>query len=135
MCFFAQKPQFSCYDFDSDFSPFPSKFYKSSMIFRNLQKYSIQSFFYQKMKIFGFFAAAAVFAADETEPRKVPPRHPLQRLETLVRFSGEILTQWFYFLPSQQNWILKFQRNAKRRGDIFEICFSKNIKFSKHFLR
>ena len=58
-------------------------------------------------------AAVFVAAASATE-KKVPPRHPLQRLNRLVEFSEEILTDWFEFLPSQQSWINKFARNAGR---------------------
>ena len=49
--------------------------------------------------------------ADE---KKVPPRHPLQRLNRLVQFSHEILDQWYTFLPSKDSWKSKFERNANR---------------------
>merc|ERR1712088_101523 len=52
-----------------------------------------------------------IFAMASAE-RKVPPRHPLQRLERL----GD----WYTFLPSQQNWINKFSKNAARMSKNFE---------------
>ena len=55
-----------------------------------------------------------IFAVAAAEDKKVPPRHPLQRLERLTQFSAEILNDWFHFLPSQQNWINKFANNAAR---------------------
>ena len=55
-----------------------------------------------------------IFAVAAAEDKKVPPRHPLQRLERLTEFSAEILNDWFHFLPSQQNWINKFANNAAR---------------------
>merc|ERR1712080_342974 len=67
-----------------------------------------------KMKIFGFISSALVFGAENEGDRKVPPRHPLQRLETLVRFSEEILTNWYGFLPSKDRWIAKFAKNGER---------------------
>ena len=56
----------------------------------------------------------ALIATATAEEKKVPPRHPLQRLERLVEFSHEILDEWFDFLPSQQNWKNKFANNAQR---------------------
>ena len=41
------------------------------------------------MKLGSVVLAGLVSASDED--RKVPPRHPLQRLDRLVEFSGEIL--------------------------------------------
>ena len=55
----------------------------------------------------------AVASAQQGE-KKVPPRHPLQRLNRLVEFTDEIMTTWFEFLPSQQAWIDKFATNAAR---------------------
>ena len=46
--------------------------------------------------------------------KKVPPRHPLQRLTRLTEFTNEMLSTWFDFLPSQQAWIKKFAKNAER---------------------
>ena len=58
----------------------------------------------------------AVIAADD---KKVPPRHPLQRLERLNQFTEELLNDWFDFLPSQGAWIKKFKTNGKRMADNF----------------
>ena len=60
------------------------------------------------------FSAALLFAVAAAEDKKVPPRHPLQRLAKLTEFSAEILNEWFSFLPSQQAWISKFANNAER---------------------
>ena len=50
----------------------------------------------------------------------MPPRHPLQRLNKLTEFSNELLSTWYTFLPSQQNWINKFANNAGRMAKNFE---------------
>jgi len=52
--------------------------------------------------------------------KKVPPRHPLQRLNKLVKFSEELLNDWYGFLPSRERWIGKFDRNAQRMRRNFE---------------
>ena len=57
------------------------------------------------------FALLAVAAAED---KKVPPRHPLQRLERLTEFSAEILDEWFSFVPSVNAWKNKFANNAAR---------------------
>ena len=57
---------------------------------------------------------AVVIAAASATEKKVPPRHPLQRLNRLVEFTEEILTDWFEFLPSQLAWKNKFATNADR---------------------
>merc|ERR1712176_811391 len=64
---------------------------------------------FNKMKLTGAVVIAAV-AAD----KKVPPRHPLQRLAKLTEFSAEILNDWYGFLPSKDAWIQKFATNAER---------------------
>merc|ERR1712131_81449 len=70
-----------------------------------------------KMK---FSPAVIVALASAQDEKKVPPRHPLQRLNRLVEFSEEIMTDWFSFLPSQQKWIKKFETNADRMSANFE---------------
>merc|ERR1712156_121835 len=60
------------------------------------------------------FSPALLFAVAVADDKKVPPRHPLQRLNRLTEFTEEMLTQWFNFLPSQQAWIEKFANNAER---------------------
>merc|ERR1739847_208426 len=64
-----------------------------------------------KMKI---SPAVIVAVASAQGEKKVPPRHPLQRLNRLTEFTAEIMNDWFSFLPSQQAWIAKFERNAER---------------------
>ena len=65
-------------------------------------------------------AVLATVAVAQDGDRKVPPRHPLQRLNRLVEFSAELLNDWYSFLPSQDSWIGKFERNAERMERNFE---------------
>ena len=62
------------------------------------------------------FSSAVLFAVAAADDKKVPPRHPLQRLAKLNEFSTEILTQWFSFLPRDrtERWVEKFSNNAER---------------------
>merc|ERR1712227_608930 len=53
----------------------------------------------------GSAAVLATVAVAQDGDRKVPPRHPLQRLNRLVEFSAELLNDWYSFLPSQASWI------------------------------
>ena len=66
------------------------------------------------------FSPALLFAVAAAEDKKVPPRHPLQRLNKLVEFSEEILNEWYTFLPSKDSWVAKFAANAERMGRNFE---------------
>ena len=61
-----------------------------------------------------FSPAILVAVASAQDEKKVPPRHPLQRLNRLVEFTEEIMNDWFSFLPSQEAWITKFATNAER---------------------
>ena len=63
-------------------------------------------------------ALLLAFAAS-AEDKKVPPRHPLQRLERLGDFTEELLSTWFNFLPSQEAWIKKFKKNGERMATNF----------------
>ena len=65
-------------------------------------------------------AVIVAVASAQNGEKKVPPRHPLQRLNRLVEFTEEIMTDHFPFLPSQQSWIAKFERNAERMARNFE---------------
>ena len=59
--------------------------------------------------------------ASATE-KKVPPRHPLQRLSRLVEFSSEILNSGAFNNKSKKwitKWENKFANNAKRMEDNF----------------
>merc|ERR1712176_758877 len=71
---------------------------------------------YYKMKISCALLATVALA----DNKKVPPRHPLQRLQRLTEFSEELLNEWYDFLPSKDNWINKFATNAKRMEKNFE---------------
>ena len=63
------------------------------------------------MKFSAVLLATVALAQDE---KKVPPRHPLQRLAKLTEFSAELMNDWFTFLPSQAAWVNKFATNAAR---------------------
>ena len=65
-------------------------------------------------------AVIVAVASAQNGEKKVPPRHPLQRLNRLVEFTNEIMTDHFPFLPSQAAWIAKFERNAERMSRNFE---------------
>jgi len=68
------------------------------------------------MKISG----AVLFALASADDRKVPPRHPLQRLTRLTEFSAELLNQWYTWLPSKNSWVAKFEKNANRMEKNFK---------------
>ena len=69
------------------------------------------------------FSPALLLAVASADDKKVPPRHPFQRLNRLVEFSEELLNDWYGFLPSKDKWVDKFANNAERmernfnRGD------------------
>ena len=55
--------------------------------------------------------------------KKVPPRHPLQRLKRLVQFTSEILNSGAFNNESYkwiQNWEKKFANNAGRMAKNFK---------------
>ena len=60
------------------------------------------------------FSVALLLAVASADDKKVPPRHPLQRLKRLTDFSEELLNDWYEFLPSKDNWVKKFENNAER---------------------
>ena len=64
--------------------------------------------------------SAALLATVALAEKKVPPRHPLQRLNKLVMFSEELMNDWFGALPSKDRWIAKFATNAGRMERNFE---------------
>merc|ERR1712187_591448 len=74
------------------------------------------------MKFFAHFLLHFCVASE----KKVPPRHPLQRLKTLVTFSQELMDTWYGFLPSQARWKNKFITNGARMERAFsrgeQIC-------------
>ena len=65
-------------------------------------------------------STSILFALATADDKKVPPRHPLQRLERLNQFTEELMSTWFNFLPSQQKWILKFRTNGERMAKNFQ---------------
>ena len=69
------------------------------------------------MKFSAVVLAAVATAQDED--RKVPPRHPLQRLERLTEFSADLMNDWFSWLPSKDNWVQKFATNDDRMEKSF----------------
>ena len=66
------------------------------------------------------FSPAVLVAVATASEKKVPPRHPLQRLNALTQFTEEIMNTWFEFLPSQDAWIEKFANNAFRMEKNFK---------------
>ena len=70
------------------------------------------------MKLSSAVIVAVVTA--QNDEKKVPPRHPLQRLNRLTEFAEEIMNEHFDFLPSQDAWINKFKKNSERMGRNFE---------------
>merc|ERR1712035_61291 len=60
------------------------------------------------------FSPALLLAVASADDKKVPPRHPLQRLERLTEFSAELLNDWYSWLPSKDAWVAKFANNAER---------------------
>ena len=60
------------------------------------------------------FSPAVLFAVAAADDKKVPPRHPLQRLARLTEFTEEILNDWFSGLASKDAWVNKFANNAAR---------------------
>jgi len=63
---------------------------------------------------------AVLFAVATADDKKVPPRHPLQRLNRLVEFSTELLTDHFGFWKRQEKYISKFSKAAARMKNAFE---------------
>lgn len=53
------------------------------------------------------------------QEKKVPPRHPEQRLNRLNQFSAEWLNDNLPNLPSKDSWIAKFETNASRMLNAF----------------
>ena len=88
------------------------------LLFHSIRVTIINNF---KMKLSVIYLAGFV-SADE---KKVPPRHPTQRLNRLVEFSAEILESGSFNMKST-NWISrwqdKFSNNAGRMNDAFERC-------------
>ena len=57
------------------------------------------------------------------ENKKVPPRHPLQRLQRLTEFSEELLNEWYDLTKSFS--LSKFMDNER-------FLFQKRIIFKPH---
>merc|ERR1712193_497089 len=74
----------------------------------------------QKIKKMKFSSAVLLAVVAASDDKKVPPRHPLQRLNKLTQFSEEILNDWFNWLPSKDSWVGKFAINAGRMQRNFE---------------
>merc|ERR1712187_324885 len=87
---------------------------------RNLQrKTKRNNLFSQTINKMKTFAVALVAAA--SADKKVPPRHPLQRLNRLNEFAAEWCND---NLTEKQaaNWVGKFQNNVERFESRFERC-------------
>merc|ERR1712170_142934 len=68
------------------------------------------------MKVF-----AATVIALATAEKKVPPRHPLQRLNKLNKFANEWVSDNLD-VKQAANWGPKFDRNTERLERRFELC-------------
>ena len=67
------------------------------------------------------FSPSLLFAvAAASDDKKVPPRHPLKRLNRLNEFTEEMLNAWFEFLPSKDAWVAKFAANGERMANNFQ---------------
>ena len=64
----------------------------------------------------------AIANAQIDDERKVPPRHPLQRLDRLVQFSEELLNNWFGNWKRHDAFVKRFSNAADR----MENAFSRN---------
>ena len=74
------------------------------------------------MKLATLFLAGIIQLVSAVE-KKVPPRHPLQRLNGLVKFSREILESGAFNVKSDywiHRWTNKFLGNAKRMERNFQ---------------
>ena len=69
------------------------------------------------MKTFAF----ALIAAASADDKKVPPRHPLNRLSKLKDFAVEWCSDNLT-VNQAKNWIPKFKRNTVRFEQRFELC-------------
>ena len=65
--------------------------------------------------------AVALFALAAADEKKVPPRHPLQRLTKLNKFANEWLNDNLS-AKEAANWGPKFDRNTARFEKRFELC-------------
>ena len=68
-------------------------------------------------------AVIVAVASAQNDEKKVPPRHPLQRLNRLVEFSSEILNSGAFNNKSIKwinRWELKFANNGNRMKVNFE---------------
>ena len=72
---------------------------------------------FKKMKSFALLTIAAVNASD----KKVPPKHPLQRLAKLNTFAQEWCDDNLT-VTQAENWKGKFDRNTARFERRFENC-------------
>ena len=72
------------------------------------------------MKFSAIFLASLV-SCDE---KKVPPRHPLQRLNRLVKFSAEILNSGA-FNNKPDRWIIMWSKKFSKNADRMENSFTR----------
>jgi len=68
------------------------------------------------MKVSAIILATVANGQDE---KKVPPRHPEQRLKRLQQFSEEWMNDNLPLLPSHDAWVQKFKTNAGRMLNAF----------------
>ena len=70
------------------------------------------------------FSAVLLAAVAVADDKKVPDRTPEMRLNSLVKFSNEILTDWFGFMTDNRKaaWITKFENHGFRMNRAFKRC-------------
>merc|ERR1712080_330495 len=66
-----------------------------------------------------------VLNAEQGDDKRIPPKHPLDRLDQLERFAKEWLATGFGMNHNKAiHWSGKFDRNTQRMRDRFEHCGS-----------
>jgi len=68
-----------------------------------------------------FFATTLFALAASADEKKVPPRHPLQRLTKLNSFAAEWVNDNLS-VKQATNWVGKFERNSDRMATRFSLC-------------
>ena len=69
-------------------------------------------------------AVIVAVATAQNDEKKVPPRHPLQRLNRLVEFSSEILNSGAFNNKSIK-WINRWEQKFANNGDRMKVNFKR----------
>ena len=65
-----------------------------------------------------------LYGLSSATEKKVPPRHPLQRLKRLVEFSSEILNSGAFSNKSNE-WITRWENKFADNGDRMKVNFQR----------